>query len=63
MGYDIKLQSDSKRQGRGYAIKRGNSIYKSSVYRSIKVTPSQCYVTKVATETKKGARTLIVLLP
>ena len=30
MGYDIKLQSDSKGQVRGYAIKRGNSIYKSS---------------------------------
>ena len=29
-GYDIKLQSDSKGQVRGYAIKRGNSIYKSS---------------------------------
>ena len=30
MGYDVKLQSDSKGQVRGYAIKRGNSIYKSS---------------------------------
>ena len=30
MGYDIQLQSDSKGQVRGYAIKRGNSIYKSS---------------------------------
>ena len=29
-GYDVKLQSDSKGQVRGYAIKRGNSIYKSS---------------------------------
>ena len=28
--YDVKLQSDSKGQVRGYAIKRGNSIYKSS---------------------------------
>ena len=30
MGYDVKLQSDSKGQVRGYAIKRSNSIYKSS---------------------------------
>ena len=30
MGYDVKLQSDNKGQVRGYAIKRGNSIYKSS---------------------------------
>lgn len=30
MGYDVKLQSDSKGQVRGYAIRRGNSIYKSS---------------------------------
>ncbi len=30
MGYDVKLQSDSKGQVRGYSIKRGNSIYKSS---------------------------------
>ena len=29
-GYDVKLQSDNKGQVRGYAIKRGNSIYKSS---------------------------------
>ena len=30
IGYDVKLQSDNKGQVRGYAIKRGNSIYKSS---------------------------------
>lgn len=30
MGYDVKLQSDNNGQVRGYAIKRGNSIYKSS---------------------------------
>ena len=30
MGYDVKLQSDNKGQVRGYAIKRGNSIYKST---------------------------------
>ncbi len=30
MGYDVKLQSDSKGQVRGYSIKRGNSIYNSS---------------------------------
>lgn len=29
-GYDVKLQSDSKGQVRGYSIRRGNSIYKSS---------------------------------
>ena len=34
-----------------------------AVYGSIKVTQSQCYVTKVATEMKKGARTFVVLLP
>ena len=30
IGYDVKLQSDSKGQVRGYSIRRGNSIYKSS---------------------------------
>lgn len=30
MGYDVMLKSDSKGQVRGYSIKRGNSIYKSS---------------------------------
>ena len=30
IGYDVKLQSDNKGQVRGYAIKRGNFIYKSS---------------------------------
>ena len=30
MEYNVKLQSDSKGQVRGYSIKRGNSIYKSS---------------------------------
>lgn len=30
MGYDVKLQSDSKGQVRGYSVKCGNSIYKSS---------------------------------
>lgn len=30
MGYDVKLQSDSNGQVRGYSVKRGNSIYKSS---------------------------------
>ena len=30
MGYNVMLKSDSKGQIRGYSIKRGNSIYKSS---------------------------------
>ena len=30
MGYNVMLKSDSKGQVRGYSIKRGNSIYKSS---------------------------------
>ena len=30
MGYNVMLKSDSKGQVRGYSVKRGNSIYKSS---------------------------------
>lgn len=29
-GYDVKLQSDNKGKVRGYSVRRGNSIYKSS---------------------------------
>lgn len=44
-----------------YSLK--NIISYSVAELRIKITQSQCYVTKVATEIKKGARTFVVLLP
>lgn len=41
-GYDIKLTKDEKEVVKGYAIRKGNSIYKSSIFgKSRKLMPSK----------------------
>ena len=57
MGYDVKLQSDSKGQVCGYAIKRGNSIYKSSELgkgRCLMPSKIEAYIGKVKDITVKA---------
>ena len=59
MGYDVKLQSDSTGQVRGYAIKRGNSIYKSSeLGRGRCLMPSKIEGTWAKSELKKAVTSL-----
>ena len=59
MGYDVKLQSDNKGQVRGYAIKRGNSIYKSSeLGRGRCLMPSKIEGTWAKSELKKAVTSL-----
>ena len=59
MGYDVKLQSDSKGQVRGYAIKRGNSIYKSSeLGKGRCLMPSKIEGTWAKSELKKAVTSL-----
>lgn len=45
-GYDIKLTKDEKEVVKGYAIRKGNSIYKSSIFgKSRKLMPSKIKAT------------------
>ena len=47
-GYDIKLIKDDKEVVKGYAIRKGNSIYKSSILgKSRKLMPSKIEATWV----------------
>lgn len=53
-GYDIKLTKDDKGVVKGYAIRKGNSIYKSSILgKSRKLMPSRIKATWAALHTSK----------